>query len=175
MGNNIYDVFCGGVPIQSHLRRLRRNTSGGVTTYVMIMMGMIFMLYLFGFTNLWSDYTAVKLGDNTSLADPSIATGVNILGSLINIITGENGIILGLGTLSIAALLIVGWLTKSTATLLQFVIPIFILLALNIFVFPLNHLTTDIGFMGVGVSSFLFIFFNAFYILAVIEFVRGNA
>jgi hypothetical protein len=177
MGHNIYDIHDGGIPILKNLRKLRRDNNGGVTTYVLIMFGMIFILYLFGFTSIWGTYSAITVGANdTAISDPTIAFGVNILSSLASTLTDPETMgVVGGGLLALAGLMIFGWLTKTTATILQFLIPVLLMIALNIFIFPIGNLSTDLMFMGVGISAFIIIFFNLFYILSVIEFVRGNA
>lgn len=178
MGDNIYDIHDGGVPIQSHLRKFSNDTHGGITTYVMIMFGMIFMLYLFGYTNIWSAYSTTTIGANdTAISDPTTAFGVNILSSLANALSDPEALgMIGGGLLAIVGTLVFGWITKTTATILQFLIPILIMVALNIFIFPIGNLSADLSFMaGFGITTALFLFFNLFYILSVIEFVRGSA
>lgn len=180
MGYNIYDIYSGGIPIQPYLRclkRLRPDTTGGMTTYVMIMFGMIFILYLFGFTSIWGTYSSITVGaNNTAISDPTVAFGVNILSSLANTLTDPKTMgVVGGGLLALAGLLVFGWLTNTTATILQFLIPVLLMIALNIFIFPIGNLSADLMFMDVGISAFIIIFFNLFYILSVIEFVRGNA
>ena len=63
------------------------------------------------------------------------------------------------------------------ATVLQYLIPVMLLVVLNIFIFPLSGLEKTVGFMdatGVSFTIFIFGFFNLFFVLAVLEFVRGN-
>jgi hypothetical protein len=173
MGNHISYLYCGGVPIQSHLRKLREDTTGGITTYVMLMLGLVFILYMFGFDNMWNIYTASEIG-NTTISDSTLATGVNIMSILVKLLT-DNLVLVGGGIFATAILLFIGKITGTAATMLQFLIPVLLMIALNIFVFPVGELSPTLVFMGFGIPTFLFIFFNAFYILAVIEFVRGNA
>jgi hypothetical protein len=144
----------------------------------MIMFGMIFMLYLFGYTNIWTAYSTTTIGaNNTAISDPTTAFGVNILDSIAKMLADPKTLgILGGSFLTIAGLLLFGWFTKTTATILQFLIPVIIMIALNIFIFPIGNLSADLSFMaGFGITTALFLFFNLFYILSVIEFVRGNA
>jgi len=141
----------------------------------MIMMGMIFILYLFGFTNIWTAYQKTTVGEDVKITNPELARGVGIIDMLIKTLTDpKNLAIIGGGVFVITVAL--GWLTKTTQTVLQFLLPIILLVALNIFVFPIGHLQTDLSFAAsFGATTFLFIFFNAFYILSVLEFIRGNA
>lgn len=182
MGNNILDVYDGGVPIQSHMRRFRKDRDAGVTTYVLIMFGMIFIMYLFGFTNMYDSYNQISLGGNGSSMQlnntaPDEQFGFNIIDMLIRAFT-ENPLIYGGTALAALGLIIVGYLTKTLSTILQFLIPLIILGILNIFIFPLGSLNTHLAFVNIGglsIASALFAFFNIIYILTVIEFVRGNA
>lgn len=166
------------------LKSLKENNSGGVTTYVMIMFGMTFILFMFGFHTIWdtySSYTAYSYnGSDYTLGNPAVNFGVNILIFLTDFFTNpENyGLAIG-GILGFIGLALAGYIFRgSIATILQYLIPIIILGALNIFIFPINSIDSsllNLEFGGVSATIFLLAFFNLFYILAVIEFVRGNA
>jgi hypothetical protein len=185
VGNNILDLYNGGIPIQSHLRKFHRKLNGdnnaGVTTWVLLMFGMIFIMYLFGYTNMYNTYTDISVGGNSSMnltnASEDLKFGVGILQMIGNALS-ENGLFAGLSIFAGIALVFIGYITKTLSTILQFLIPLILMAVLNIFVFPLGSLSTDLQFMNIGglsISSALFAFFNICYILAVIEFVRGNA
>lgn len=177
MGYNIFCLHNGGISIHKTLRRkLSKNNHGGVTAYVMILFGMIIILYLFGFQSIWSTYQEKNM-DITSSDNEAVDFGTMILQRIGESITKspENIAWLTGGILGTLGILIIGKLTGTTSTILQFLIPVILLVVLNIFIFPLNDLDASINFMaGTGFTIFLFAFFNLFYILAVIEFVRGT-
>lgn len=158
-------------------RRLNNNTDAGIATYILIMFGMSFILFLFGFTTMFDAYQASTIeGTDTDMAitDPSLNTGVHFIGILmspIGALTTAGGIAALIG-----GFLIFRFMGASNVYY-QFVIPAIILIALNIFVFPISDITTHTqGFnaFGFGASTFLLIFFNIFYILAAVEFIRGG-
>ena len=161
------------------MKKLMNNNYGSsIATYAVIMFGMIFILYLFGFTNMWDAYQTTQLSGesgNISIDNMALNAGMNLIGlitsSLIAIFATTGAII----TLLLVSL--IGG-RKATATVLTFLIPAMILIVLNVFVFPVGNLVTDLtfaneAFTGTIITSGLLIFFNLFYILAVIEFIRG--
>jgi hypothetical protein len=163
--------------MESHLRRkfrrLYKNQEGGIATYVLIMFGLCFVMYLFGFHSLWVDYqSGSDLGNNSTLE-----YGRNFLNTFAKVFTDNIGLATG-GLLAFFGALVVSRLafgSQATATVLSFSIPLMILIVLNIFIFPIGGIAPDIGFLNAsGITLFLLAFFNLFYILAVVEFIRGN-
>ena len=160
---------------------MKNNQTAGVAAYVMIMFGMILMLYLFGFHSLWADYQGSALGGSTGTAidNSAVDFGIDVLNMIGESITKSPqniGLMAG-GAIAVVGLFIIGRLTNSTATILQFLIPVLLLVILNIFIFPISGLSTDVGFMnaaGAEFTIFLFAFFNLFYILAMLVFIRGQ-
>lgn len=159
------------------LRRLQDDTQAGIATYVLIMFGLAFMLYLFGFTSMYnqwttnSDITGETDQGPIDINDPEMNKG-DFLTTLLNPLTLFTASAVGIGVLA----LIVGRLTNSTATILTYAIPIIILIALNIFVFPINTITDEMGTFNTAsfpIAGFILILFNLFYILAIIDFIRG--
>ena len=151
------------------LRKLNTDTHAGIATYVIIMFGLAFMLYLFGFQSMYNSFAT---GDNTATQDELNSGGfIETLMQPLNLLT--------IGAVGVTgAALLIGWFTKSTAAILTYAIPALILIGLNIFVFPLsdisNH-TSSFVVSGVPIISvFLISFFNLFYILSVVEFIRGT-
>jgi len=158
------------------LRRLHDDSDGSIATYVLIMFGMSFMLFLFGFTSMyaqWSNNADINdtSGGSTGLAEPTINQG----GFIEQIMNPIN--ILAAGIAAIGGLVLITWfMGKGSTVVWQYAIPAIILLALNIFVFPISAVADEVAslsLVGFPIAGFLLIFFNLFYILAVIDFIRG--
>ncbi len=164
--------------MESHIRKLKIDTdAGSLATYAIIMFGMIFMLYLFGFTSLWTAYQATELAGQEGtipLSDPVLNAGVNLIGlitSSIEVLVVSTATAIGLIAIFIFA-------RGAASTILTFLIPIILLVVLNVFVFPLSGMSdalifADAPFPTAIITTGLIIFFNLFYILAVLEFIRG--
>lgn len=167
-----------------YMRKLNNEVNAGITTYVIIMFGMAFMLYLFGFTSMFGSYTGTttepisgganvtnETGENKDIVDPNMNQGTDFIQMIISPISA-----LAMGGALIGGFLIFRFLGASTVYF-QFVIPAVILMALNIFVFPIQDISNHTSMFAVNgisiVSIFLIAFFNLFYILAVVEFIRG--
>jgi hypothetical protein len=160
-----------------YLRKLNQDTHAGIATYVLIMFGLAFMLYLFGFTSIydqWSHNSNINGSTDqnpNSISDPNLNQGgfIETLMNPLNLLTA--------GAIGATGLfIIIGWFTKSTSTVLQYAIPAIILIALNIFVFPINTITDEMGTFNSNafpIAGFILILFNLFYILSVIDFIRG--
>jgi hypothetical protein len=156
------------------LRKLNTDTNAGITTYVLIMFGMIFILYLFDFSSMWGTYIQTQVGGQ-DVTNSSFQSQPDFMGIIIKTI--QDNIVFAAGGLAAAVFaIVIGKLTDTTATVLQFLLPVLLLVALNIFVFPFNSMhDVDMGFMSaLSISTFLFAFFNICYILAVVEFIRGG-
>lgn len=162
--------------MESTLRKLKSNSYGGIATYALILFGMIFIMYLFGFESLWSSY--IGAGRDVSQTDTQVF-GKNIFDALANALTDNTFLAGTLGVLGIGAILIARFVggSQTVATILQYGIPLMLLIVLNIFIFPMTGLGDDVAYLnaaGVSFTIFLFAFFNLFYLLAVLEFMRGN-
>lgn len=159
------------------LRRLfNKNSDAGITTYIIIMFGMAFMLYLFGFTSAYDQWKGGSdingsTGTNINITNPNLNMGNIVIQLLMNplVILGSTmGVLLGIG--------LVGRFTGAGTTIWQYAIPGVILVALNIFVFPIGNMTSDFNSLNsidFPITLFLILFFNLFYILAVVDFIRG--
>lgn len=160
--------------IMRKFRRIYKNQDGGVATYVLIMFGLIFVMYLFGYHSLWVDYTG---GSDLDVNNSTTDYARGLLDKFVKLFTENIGAVTG-GLLAFFGALVVSRLifgTNATGIILQFSIPLFILIGLNIFIFPIGGIAADVGFLNAsGITLFLWGFFNLFYILAVIEFIRGN-
>ena len=159
------------------LRSLQNDTQAGIATYVLIMFGLAFMLYLFGFNSMYNQWTINSdINGETKQGPIHINDSEMNKGSFITTIMNPLSLFTA-ATLGIVGIsLIVGWFTKSTATILTYAIPAIILIALNIFVFPINTITDEMGTFNTAafpLTGFILILFNLFYILAIIDFIRG--
>jgi len=178
-------------------RKLIKNNHAGLTSYVMILLGMIVILYLFGFTNMWNGYTGTESGvrieggeTNPNIEDPSesfeektvdfvnpVNMGYGLLNLLINSIYSS---LIGVATLGGAIIFL--YLFRNNQAVWQFVIPLIILVVLNIFVFPISVLGGDMAVVDAAVGNtvgfsftlVLIVFFNLFYILAVMDYIKGG-
>lgn len=165
-------------------RKLLKNTKGGVAVYVMIMFGLTFMLYLFGYSSIWTTYQDISLGGEELLVNETGGEGTEtdyfgkqVIDMLANSLDAQ--ILIGGGIFAAIGLFLTNRFIggQAAATILQYAIPVLLLVILNIFIFPIGSLADSIAFMdaaGIAISGFLFAFFNIFYILAVLEFIRGN-
>jgi hypothetical protein len=160
------------------LRRLQDDTHAGIATYVLMMLGLAFMLYLFGFTSMYTQWSAASsingTGDNneSALTDPNINQGGDLIENLmnpVNILVAAGAGLIGIG--------IISWFMGHGSTVVwQYAIPAIILIALNIFVFPINNMLDETGALNTNafpITGFLLFLFNIFYLLAVVEFIRG--
>lgn len=178
------------------LKKLKKmKLAGGITSYTMILLGVTVMLFFFGFTTMWDTYTnsdesgAVLSGGETDesgesftqtdipITDPSLNMGIKVLNLIANSIFATL-----LGTVSVVGTLVILFLFRKNSAVWQFIIPIILLVVLNVFVFPVSALEGDmsvydamfISTIGFGITTFLIVFFNLFYVLAVLEFIRGS-
>ena len=142
----------------------------GITTYVMMMLGFAIMFYLFGFTSVWDNYSAQPaIGDTgANITDPD-AVNLNTLGNINNILLyGVAG-----GGLLLIGTWILGRVFGVAGTLLQIMFPIYLLMICNIFIFPvIPGSETHINDVY-PITYFLIGFFNLWFILAIVEFIRG--
>ena len=166
--------------------------AGGITAYAMILLGMTVMLFLFGFTTMWETYTGEESGailsgevvsgdeitqNELTVTDPALNIGYRIFDLLTNSISATL-----LSTVTVGAGLVFLFLFRKNTAVWQYIIPIILLVVLNIFVFPISAMSGDmsvydaifVASIGFGFTTFLIVFFNLFYILAVLEFVRGG-
>jgi len=166
-------------------RKFKHNTSAGVTTYVMIIFGMVIMMNLFGFTTIYDAYIdhsniqGVEVDEDgetvgeteTSVVDPDFI-GIGIF----QVMTSSIYATLISGA-SIAGLFILIYWFRNNSAIWNYIIPIVLLIILNIFIFPVNDVGTELqpfDAVGISFSLMLIAFFNLFFVLAVVEFVRGS-
>jgi len=177
-------------------RMFAKRDDAGLTAYAMILLGMTIMLFMFGFTTMWNTYTNMNesgarvsgvesideedetaVERNIEITDPSLNLGVDLLNLLANSIFAT--LISSVTAIGILVIIILG--RKNTA-MWSFIIPIILLVVLNVFVFPVSAMKGDLqpydavilDYIGFGFTTILIVFFNLFYILAVMEFIRGG-
>jgi hypothetical protein len=185
----------------SNLKRvLRKKTKGAITTYVMMMFGMIIVMYLMGFTNPYVAYTSSQNQDLPPLTDEDGEVirddegnivyadvvkpggiGTSLLDWIMSGIKGlfEGGDGGGNAVIAIIASIVtvIGfWVLSKVGGqyVLAYLIPIIVLaLFANIFFFPTASLQgTPIVF---PFDFIVFGFLNLFLILSCVEFIKGSA
>lgn len=173
------------------LRKFKIDKNGGMlSAYVMILLGLIVMLSLFGFQTAWDVYTDTAVltdADTPANADetdtitetttPVTDTELNIGKKLFDMLTSSiySMLIGGAGIAVTVGFLI---LFRKNQAIWQYILPLILLVVLNIFVFPIYAIKGDLqplDAVGIGFTGFFMLFFNLFYILAVLEFVRGGS
>ena len=167
----------------------RKNTNAGISAYVMILFGMIIMMHLFGYVSMWeiySDSASAKgvdeEGADTSLDIFDISHPINMGTSFIRLVTSSIYATL-VSVATITGLFIIGYWFRTNTAIWGYIIPAIMLVVLNIFVFPISELSKDMSpldaafteFTGFSITIILLAFFNLFYLLAVIEFIRGGS
>jgi hypothetical protein len=154
---------------------------GGLTVWIMLMFGVSVILYLFGYTNMWSAaQTNVEVNGESVGNASSLGSQQNILAWFLNPINILVTATLGLGVVGVVLHFLPGLNAGSSAY--QFIIPIAILGVANIFVFPIADAGGELRIFSMTVSnglSFSFdfaliAFFNLILILAMIEFITGR-
>ena len=161
------------------IRNFENDTHGGITVFVFIMLGMTIMLYLFGFTNMWTQYeTSAQADDQTNITRSDYTIEWNPLGAILNFMT-KNAMYIGAGIGGLLAVGLLGWFLRfDLSAFYMYVIPIGILAVfLNVIVFPVYPLSDEVSKFAIGgfpVSVFLLAFFNLWFIMAIIEYVRSG-
>lgn len=172
-------------------RFLKRRLHGGLTTYVFIMFGVAIMMYMFGFHNMMGTGITGDTGyrstsslnnDNASdISNPEMQTESNPILMGLNAILrfAKDNILLMAGGIAGLALFTIGSfiLGANMTVLYQYIVPIaFIGIFLNYIVFPINPSSAELQHMqlapGLPVSVVLIIFFNLFYFLSIVAYVR---
>jgi hypothetical protein len=155
---------------------LKGQMQGSVTTYVMIMFGIIVVMYLFGFQSPWMAYQAETVGGSEKTISGS-GVGYNILQMMMTSMKGlfesiadspEWGILGGV----LAIIGLVAIVKLGGQYVLAYIIPLVLLtLFANIFLFP----TAYIGDQLIAPFDIIILaFLNLFLVLAILDFVRSG-
>lgn len=171
------------------MKNKKQALQAGLTTYVMIMFGMIVILYLMGFTSPWVAYNAegrIEADSEVDIEDTeAIDTEFSIGTMMVDGIKGlfdsavdgasENPII-ALGAAIVAGLGIYILARAGGAYIFAYLIPIILVtIFANIFLFPIEPISGQMIYVeGVPLNVFLIVFLNLFMFLSIIEFVRGS-
>lgn len=172
-------------------RKLRQmNDSASIGTYVLILFGMTVVLYMFGFTNSMmgpGGYLSDASVNGTNLTDSNMQQANNPLAMFVNALVNfmkNNVLNLGVGIAGVVITLVLAkfaGLEGVITAITNYLIPIALLgIVLNLFVFPLSSLDAELGGMtfwagtsyAVPLSWFIIMFFNLFFVLAVLEYIR---
>jgi len=169
--------------------KLNHAFKAGITAYVLIMFGMGLMLYMFGYTNTFARYFGVENNNatgtvnGTGIADPNMQVTHNPIYMIVQGITSftsDNGLLVAGGVAGLIIIAIIGRISGVNLNVVySYLVPIAILaIFLNVFVFPIDAFNTALINMtippGLPLSWVLIGFFNLFFILAVIDYVRGG-
>jgi len=173
----------------------KRDKNGSLSSYTMVLFGMIIILYLFGFQSMWSIYTSdvefieaettdIDVDPNyteTESEDLDFLNPMNMGFAVLNLMLNSIYTTL-LGVATLGGIIVLFVFFRNNQAIWQYVIPILLLVILNIFVFPISALTKDMTpldalshTVGFSFTLILVVFFNLFYLLAVLEFVRGGS
>lgn len=151
---------------------MKKYLKAGIATYVMMMIGFSIMFYLFGFHSMWTEYSgqpALNMSDvNLTKAD---VINPNSMYNMQDLILGVIGVFVAGSIITF----IVGKFVGVNSTILTLIFPILLLFAfMNLFFFPV--LPGAEGHMNdyFPLTAFLLLFFNAWFILSIIEFVRSG-
>lgn len=159
----------------------RSEMQGGITTYILLLFGMGFMLYMFNFRSFMDGYFLNATLTGTPVTSPNLMGSSNPLDALLSILKSNTGLAIGVGAVVsalsiIACRLIFG--SSTASTVVSYIIPIaFLIVFLNLFVFPISTMQADLqsfDVAGLPATAGLFAFFNLFLILAILDFVRSG-
>ena len=180
-------------------RKMKKGIRGGLTVWVMMLFGMIVVMYLFGYTSAYAEYTSRQIvNDETgALGDEGNASGnltrpdtISQSGNIGTwMIEGIKSIFINRDD-STNWLAVIGTAIATIATFalakfaggqyaFAFIIPIvlFVIFA-NIFIFPIGEVATSGTPLtlkdNMTFQILIVVFFNLFLFLSIIEFVRGQ-
>jgi hypothetical protein len=173
---------------------LNKRLQGGLSVYIMFMLGLSIMLYMFGFTNMLgtgitgdSGYRSTASTDstnaNTSIENPNMQTEANPLKFALEQVlsfTKENPLLVIGGVAGVIAMGIGSFLLGANMSVFyQYIIPIgFLIIFLNYAVFPINPGSADLARLQLAphlsIATVLFIFFNLWFMIGIIQYVRNG-
>lgn len=150
----------------------KRYMRGSMTTYVMLMFGLVAVLFLMGFS---PPFFAQTIGGSGQIvSEPgSFDIGSIMMTAIFSVfetlvddpVWGIVGSVIGIVSMAVIVKL-------GGQYVIAYIIPlIFLVLFANIFVFPTSSIGTD---LPTELSLITFSFLNLFLILSYLEFVRGN-
>lgn len=145
---------------------------GSITTYVMLMFGLVAVLFLMGFSPPFFTQTIGGSGQTISeagsfdLGTMMMVAVFSVFEALVdNPVWGIIGAVVGIVSMAVIVKL-------GGQYIIAYIVPLLLLvLFANIFVFPTSSIGTD---LPTELSLITFSFLNLFLILSYLEFVRGN-
>lgn len=143
--------------------KLLKNNEGALSTFVFILFGIIVIGHLLGYTSLFMKW----------------ASGDSSIGSIISNITADPNKMFSIITTAILAVAVPATIIGFFGGIqyLSYLIPIGLLgIFLNIFIFPIADISSELSFTSPFFpgSLFLMAFFNLFYIISVLEYIRSG-
>lgn len=147
--------------------------AGSITLFVMIMLGLIIGLYLFGYQSpAGSFFSSTIGGQNINSTEFDISS---FMGSVQDSILSPMGLALvGFSIVGIVLSAIGGGMGSTASSFLAYLIPLTILFFVaNLFFFPVMSSVSDVPGLD-PISLLLSTILNVLMILAVIEFVTGR-
>lgn len=167
----------------------KQKLQAGLTTYVMVMFGMIVILYLMGFTSPWVAYHSEGRIDaegevdleSTGAIDSEFSIGTMMVDGIKGIFDSavdgatENPLI-ALAATIVAGLGIYILARAGGAYIFAYLIPIILVtIFANIFLFPIEPISGQMIYLeNVPLNVILIVFLNLFMFLSIIEFIRGS-
>jgi hypothetical protein len=142
-----------------------------ISTWVMLMFGMSVICYMMGFTNLWTMWSSNPA---------AISQGVKSAGISSTALFDNPWVLYGIMIGALSAIVITYALVTrylGGGQVLAYIIPlVFLVIFLNIFVFPIGTLSAELQFAGsyIPIAAFMVAFFNLFLILSIVEFIRSG-
>lgn len=153
---------------------IKNRTSGhlqaSISSYVMMMFGIIIVCYLMGYTNLWNYWGAVN-----SMGG---AAGATLPGAESSSLLSNPYLMHEIILTAIVSFTIAGALIKYTggSQVLAYIVPlVFLFIFVNLFMFPVWAVQEEMAVLSIGTIAFggiLTAFLNLMLVLAVIEFIR---
>jgi len=161
--------------------KFKKRLKGNITAYVMILFGMTVILYMFGFTNTMDTYLQDAEVNESGIEDASFNQEANPLVWMMEVMGAfitENPLVAIGGLAGIILTGLIGRLAHvDMSVFYTYIIPIGLLAVfLNLVIFPITPDAQLVAwdFNGLTVSMILIVFFNLFFLLAVIDYVRGG-
>jgi hypothetical protein len=152
------------------MNKIKDSLQASISTYVMMLFGMTIVFYMMGFTTMWTVWSNQSAASAQGSSAPIISNP--------NLFTSEF-VIYGIIIAAFGTTVVAGIILKYTggSAILGYTIPlIFLMVFLNIFIFPIWSLNDELLFAGstLPIAGMLVAFFNLFLILSIIEFIRGG-
>ena len=164
------------------MKKYRLLLSGSVTVYVLLLLGIIIGMYLFGNTSPFMSFISEKMS-NQNITEPfesgniidMLITGIGkAFNSLVEYAGShpwQTALIGGFAAIT-GGVLSVGY---GVAGVVSFFVPAFLLVIFaNVFFFPISSYTGGSGGLPFPLNLLLTVILNVLMLLSILEFVRGG-